>query len=195
MIGPIRPIREFAMPTILSHPAVPIALAAVAGRKHVSPALLAAGIVASMLPDIDVVGHGYHHSHGFHNALLGHRGLTHSLFMAAVVALVAAGCFRKRSRLTAFIFIFLSTASHGLLDAATNGGSGIAFFSPLFDGRFRLPWRPIEVSSLGFHGMNERLIRVLVSEFRWIWLPALALGAIASALRFARRALGPPRPQ
>jgi len=33
-----------------------------------------------------------------------------------------------------FAYLFLATASHGVLDAMTNGGLGVAFFSP-FDNR------------------------------------------------------------
>ncbi len=178
------------MPTILTHPAVPLALAAMAGRKHVTPALLATGMAAAILPDLDVLGHGFFHSHGIHGGLFGHRGLTHSLLFAALWGGIGALCFRRRRR-TAFAFIFLSMASHGLLDAATNGGSGVAFFSPFYEGRFRWPWHPIEVSALGFHGINDRLITVLGSEFRWIWLPCIGLGALGALARRAGRAAAP----
>src|SRR6267378_8050335 len=43
-------------------------------------------------------------------------------------------------------FFFLATASHGLLDAMTNGGLGVAFFAPFCDTRYFLPWQPIVVS-------------------------------------------------
>lgn len=171
------------MPTILSHPAVPLALAAIAGRKHITPALLAAGIVASMLPDADVLGHGI-----YRHGILGHRGLSHSLLFAVVWAGLGAICFRKRRR-TAFIFIFLAMASHGMLDAATDGGSGIAFFSPIYNHRYFWPWTPIEVSSLGFRRVfTERFITVLGSEFRWIWAPCICLGAVGLVARRIRSA-------
>ena len=41
-----------------------------------------------------------------------------------------------------FAYLFLATASHGVLDAMTNGGLGIAFFSPINNRRF------------SFHGAN-----------------------------------------
>jgi inner membrane protein len=44
------------------------------------------------------------------------------------------------------IFFFLLTASHGILDAFTNGGLVIALFSPFSNERYFFPWTPIEVS-------------------------------------------------
>ena len=35
-----------------------------------------------------------------------------------------------------WMYFFLSTVLHGLLDALTNGGDGIAFFSPFSNERF-----------------------------------------------------------
>jgi hypothetical protein len=35
--------------------------------------------------------------------------------------------------------LFLATAGHGLLDAMTNGGLGLAFFSPFDNHRYFLP--------------------------------------------------------
>jgi inner membrane protein len=43
------------VPTILTHPAVPLAMAFGLGREVVSRRLLGAGVVASVLPDLDVV--------------------------------------------------------------------------------------------------------------------------------------------
>jgi hypothetical protein len=42
------------MPTIVTHPAVPLALGLGLGTQVVSPRLLAASAVASILPDADV---------------------------------------------------------------------------------------------------------------------------------------------
>jgi inner membrane protein len=43
------------MPTLLTHPVVPVALGVALGTRWVSPRLLAAGAVAALLPDADVV--------------------------------------------------------------------------------------------------------------------------------------------
>src|SRR3954466_11316239 len=82
------------MPTILSHAAVPLALRLGLGGKAVPARLLACGAIASMLPDLDVVGMrlGVAYASDF-----GHRGFTHSLLFAAVLALGGA-CFYRRLR-------------------------------------------------------------------------------------------------
>src|SRR5258706_8976673 len=67
------------MPTLLSHPAVPLALGLAIGASRVSPRLLCAGVVASVIPDLDVVGFNFGISY---SDILGHRGLTHSLGFA-----------------------------------------------------------------------------------------------------------------
>src|SRR5215831_7502105 len=53
-------------------------------------------------------------------------------------------------RFALFAYLFLATASHGVLDAMTNGGLGVAFFSPFDTTRYFLPWRPIRVSPSRF---------------------------------------------
>ncbi|HUE82443.1 MAG TPA: metal-dependent hydrolase, partial [Pyrinomonadaceae bacterium] len=69
-------------------------------------------------------------------------------------------------------YFTLVTASHGVLDALTDGGPGVAFFAPFDNTRYFFPWRPIEVSTLrveAFLGARGRA--VLVSEIKWLWLP------------------------
>jgi len=43
------------VPTLITHPAVPLALGLVLGREAIPARLLLAGVVASVLPDLDVV--------------------------------------------------------------------------------------------------------------------------------------------
>jgi inner membrane protein len=76
---------------------------------------------------------------------------------------------------------------HGLLDAMTNGGKGVAFFSPFDMTRCFLPWRPILVSPIGVtRFFSPRGLAVLQGEFFWIWLPAVSLACCAYALRRVR---------
>jgi inner membrane protein len=75
------------------------------------------------------------------------------------------------------------TASHGLLDALTDGGLGVAFFAPFDAGRYFLPWTPIRVSPIGLGFFSARGAEVLASEVVWVWLPALALVAAVWAGR------------
>ena len=88
------------------------------------------------------------------------------------------------SRAIAFLLIFLSAASHGLLDAMTTGGLGVAFFSPFSNERYFLPWRVILVSPIGVSAFfSGRGLRVLQSELLWIWIPCAALAGLAMAAR------------
>lgn len=69
-------------------------------------------------------------------------------------------------------YLFVATASHDCLDAMTDGGLGVAFFSPFDDWRYFLPWRPIHVSPIGVARLfSQRGLTVLQSELLWIWLP------------------------
>jgi hypothetical protein len=45
-------------------------------------------------------------------------------------------------RLRIRFFLFLATASHGILDAFTDGGRGIAFFAPFGTERYFFPHHP-----------------------------------------------------
>lgn len=170
------------MPSIMSHAAVPIALAVGLGKSRVPPALLVAGIAVSMLPDADVVmfrfGATYDDSWS-------HRGFSHSLAVAALVGLLAAAALRRLAMppLRTFLFVTLSMASHGLLDMFTNGGHGVAYLWPFSDARLFAPERPIQVSPLDFSRFAKRAARVLESELIWIWLPA-AFAAVALRTAF-----------
>ena len=116
----------------------------------------------------------------------GHRGFTHSLFFATIVALLCIP-FAKRfgvSPLLTFAFVFASISSHGFLDALTTGGLGVAFFGPFSNERFFLPWRVIPVSPIGLVPfLSSRGLEVLKSELLWIWAPCTAIAALGVAVR------------
>lgn len=138
-------------------------------------------VLCSILPDVDVLGFRF----GIHYGdLWGHRGMTHSLLFAGVVAMVMAFRFKYPApeRWTLGVLFFLITASHGLLDAMTNGGLGVALFSPFDRTRYFLPWTPVQVSPIGAGGFfSGRGIEVIWSEIVWLWGPLLALGALLYA--------------
>jgi inner membrane protein len=177
------------MPSVLSHPAVPLALAAAAGRRAVPARLAVFGCAASVLPDADALGYW---AGVPYDAPLGHRGFTHSFCFAGLTALAAAACARRLGvpRRTAFLVVFLAASSHGVLDAMTTGGMGVAFFSPFSNARHFLPWRVIAVSPIGVgRFFSERGARILASELAWIWAPCAALAAAGIlARRLARGA-------
>ena len=171
------------MASVLSHPAVPLAIAAAAGRARVPRRLALVACAASVLPDVDALGYW---AGVPYDAPLGHRGFTHSLFFAGALALVGAACARRLgvSRRSAFGVVFLAAASHGLLDAMTTGGMGVAFFSPFSNARYFLPWRVIAVSPIGIgRFFSPRGLAIIRSELTWIWAPCAAVAALGLALR------------
>lgn len=172
------------MPTILSHAAVPLALGLGLGARIVPPRLLVAGVLAAMLPDLDVIAFRLHIAYADD---FGHRGISHSLLLALLLGLLAltAAPLLGSSRGRAFSFISLAAASHGLLDMFTNGGLGVAFWWPWSAERLFSPWQVIEVSPLTWQRLlSPRGLAVLLSELRWVWLPALG---VACALLLGRK--------
>lgn len=164
-----------------------VSLGAASASRRLVVRLLVVGVVCSVLPDVDVLGFGF----GIpYPALLGHRGLSHSLLFALLTALVATPLFFgepawRPLRPRIFGYLFAITASHGLLDALTNGGLGVAFFSPFDPTRYFLPVRPVEVSPIGVGAFfTARSLQVLASELVFIALPwsALCVG-VWTALR------------
>ncbi|HEY6251835.1 MAG TPA: metal-dependent hydrolase [Candidatus Angelobacter sp.] len=146
-------------------------------------------VLCSILPDIDVIGFPLGVRYG---DLWGHRGMTHSLLFAAVIAVIMAFRFpaAQKQRWKLMLLLFVITASHGVLDAMTNGGLGVAFFSPFDTHRYFFPWTPIQVSPIGASGFfSARGIDVLWSEIVWIWGPAIVLGAAIWAIQQRSKAL------
>jgi inner membrane protein len=171
------------MPTLLTHPAVPLALGLGLGARTVSRRLLLAGIALSILPDLDVLAFQFAIPYG---AGLGHRGFSHSLLFAASMTLAGAFWLRRHQErfVPAVLFLFIAAASHGVLDAFTNGGYGIAFLWPFSLERYFAPLQVIEVSPLSAgRFFSARGATVLVSEFLWVWLPCIGLAALLSAYR------------
>jgi inner membrane protein len=172
------------VPTVFTHPAVPLAIGLGLSTRVVPPPLLFAGIAASILPDLDVVAFRFGIAY---SEAAGHRGFSHSIAFAALLGLLALACSRRlgASRVVCFWFVFVAAVSHGLLDMFTNGGLGVALFWPTSSERFFFPVHPIEVSPLSLRRvLSESGVRVFESEALWVWLPSLLLG---TGLRFARR--------
>lgn len=172
------------MCSVLTHPAVPIALVTVLPQDVLSPTLVLAGTACSVIPDLDVIGFkfGITSQH-----MLGHRGLTHSIvFAAALGAILTYTLFRHNHPGTwvIFLFLFCSTLSHPLLDMLTNGGRGVALFAPFSNTRYFFPWRPIEVSPISVRRFfSPRGAQIVRSELRWVWLPAAAVYILGMIIR------------
>lgn len=174
------------MPTIMTHAVVPLAIGLALGRPTISRRLLLAGCIAAIAPDFDVLAFklGIAYAESF-----GHRGASHSLMFAvllgALACMVASAL--HTSRRLAFAFVAMAAASHPLLDMFTNGGLGVALFWPWSEQRLFAPWQVIEVSPIGLRRfLTERGLAVVLSELRWVWLPALVAGVALWRIRLAR---------
>jgi inner membrane protein len=166
------------VPSIISHAVASVAITSCFYGGSVPTRVWVAGAVCSMVPDLDVIGFRLGVGYG---DFWGHRGFSHSLLFAALLAgvgllLLFPNGASGMSRGYLFAYLFLATASHGFLDALTNGGLGVAFFSPLDNTRYFLPWTPIRVSPIGISTFfSARGLAVLRSELLWIWLPTVIL--------------------
>ena len=185
------------MPTILTHAVAAGTLAQAARSPRLPSWTVPVAAVCAMLPDADVVAFRFGVPY---DSLLGHRGLTHSIAAAALLATAIVVARRRdlalRDRTALWAILALATLSHGLLDALTDGGRGVALLAPFESERFFFPWRPIAVSPIGGSfftartpGGSHRWVGVLASEILWIWVPALLIRALAGWRR--RATIGP----
>jgi inner membrane protein len=168
------------MPTALTHAVAGLGVGALLAPPTVGWPYHLFTLGLGVLPDLDVLAFSFGVPY---RAPLGHRGLFHSLFVAALVSLLVA--------LAAALLLpvpwwalgpgfFAALASHTLLDALTDGGLGVALFWPLSRRRYFFPWRPIRVSPIGLAALSRWGLWALASEVLWIWLPL----ALAVTLRF-----------
>lgn len=175
------------MTTLVTHPLLPYTIGKLAGMPG---RVIACGMVLSLLPDADVLVEAVipdlPHA-------LAHRGATHSIAFALLMALVAMRI--AMPQLTRFsrqwwgIWLYLSVcgASHGMLDALTHFGDGVAFFWPLDDARYLFSFQPMQASPFLGDFFSVWGLRVLMAEAQWIWLPCFALLLISNAVRRVRR--------
>jgi inner membrane protein len=140
--------------------------------------------ILAVVPDADVLGVRLGVSDG---GLWGHRGGSHSFFMAAILGLAVAGTARRlgwpvvRTALAAT----LAVASHGVLDACGEGGRGIPLLWPLSDVRFMSPWRWLPDAPRGMKMLSRPGLLDLAVEFV-VFFPLTA---------FAMWPTRPPRPR
>ena len=97
-----------------------MAAAVALGSGIIPRRLLEFGVLCSILPDIDVLAFIF----GIpYEAVMGHRGFTHSLLFAVLLAVgFRYGSLVGRERpWTTLFFLFGATISHGFLDALKKG--------------------------------------------------------------------------
>lgn len=183
------------MPSIFAHALAGAALATAFSPPQVSRRLWIAGALCAALPDMDALGRPFGNVR-YEGAFGGHRGLTHSLIFAVVVgAVVVWAFFRDRRwdgvRIRLSASLFLATASHGLLDALSTIGDGVAFFAPFSFTHYAFTWQPI--GDIGPRGGWVRLPAIIGNELLWVGLPSLLVVAIALIVR--RHSRDQPRSQ
>jgi inner membrane protein len=145
----------------------------------------------AILPDADAIGFLLGVPY---NSTFGHRGFTHSILFALIIGLLVTELFFgdavrfSRQWWLLVLFFFVSTVSHPLLDMLTNGGLGVALFSPFSNERYFFPWHPIQVSPIGVAPFfSTRGMRVILSEMLWVWLPGgVAVGIVEVWRRVVR---------
>ena len=143
--------------------------------------LLFLAILSSIIPDLDVIafsmGIPYEHP-------LGHRGFSHSILFALLWSGLLTLLMGRARKFVVFTVLFLSTISHGILDALTTGGRGVGFLIPLDNERYFFPLRVIKVSPIGIEEFfSEWGMRVILSELKYIALPCLIILMVNSLLR------------
>ena len=144
-------------------------------------------MLCAVLPDADILSFAFGVPYG---SMFGHRGITHSLAFALVLAFAVVFLFFRDApnRKALVLFFFLATASHGALDAMTDGGLGVAFFAPFSGERYFFPFRPIVVSPIGIGSFfSDWGLAVIKSELLWVWLPASFVVALVLILRLWAR--------
>ena len=175
------------MATVFAHSLVGAALAPLAPRQIPRAPLLLALITLPALPDLDVIAFSF----GIPYAdPLGHRGFTHSLAFGFLMGYAVALLFARWCRVFSWPWLGLGllfcvvSVSHGLLDALTDAGHGVAFFWPIDNDRYFFPFRPLATSPIGIpQFFNGEAWAILANEIRWIGLPSCALWILLSRLR------------
>ncbi|WP_430412606.1 metal-dependent hydrolase [Kordia sp.] len=136
-------------------------------------------ICCAIIPDADVImfSFGYPYEHP-----LGHRGFSHSILFAFLLAFVVRAIFYRKVKyfsktgIMLFFIFLIATLSHSFLDACTNGGRGVGFFIPFENTRYFFSWRPILVSPLGAGNFFSKWgWQVVQNELFYIGIPAVSL--------------------
>lgn len=175
------------MASVFTHAFVAVAMGKVyAGGGRAAARFWVLSAACAVLPDADVLGFAFGVKYG---DAFGHRGFTHSLLFAALVAFAVVALFfrgGRRRRAALFVYFFLVTVSHALLDMLTDGGLGVGLLSPFSDERYFFPFRPVEVSPIGVgRFFSEWGLRVIKSELLWVWLPSALVVLLVLTLRRA----------
>lgn len=172
-----------------------LALPAIESRaiRSVVPAWtipVSSGLLA-VAPDFDIVLHVFRVPYG---SFFGHRGFFHSPFFLIVAAGLLAAVAARRHSWRAAVWLGLLWAgcamTHPMLDALTDGGSGVMLLFPFSANRLFFPWRPIHVSPLEIVRFYGRAGYILRSELPFSLGAVEIGGTVFCIVRAARRMTG-----
>ncbi|MDR3428416.1 metal-dependent hydrolase [Silvimonas sp.] len=159
------------MTTIVTHALVAATIVRTLPAHWRSRSLYLLAMSGSMAPDLDTLGFRFGVAYG---SDFGHRGATHSIVFAIALGLLLALWQRQRHGpplLRWWTILTLTTVTHLLLDAVTDGGLGVAALWPFSSTRFFFPVHPVVVSPIGAHFFSHRGVATLWSELAWVGLP------------------------
>lgn len=171
------------MPSLLGHAVAGLALNATLAGDRPPRRTWGLAVACALAPDLDWFTAFLHLP--MRHALT-HRGATHSLLAAGLIASLAMllGLRPHWRRPRIWLCMFAAAFSHGLLDACTLGGVGVAAFHPFSPARYVCLWQPIRVSPIPMSaGLMARFLAALWTEAVWIGLPALFLTTASRAAR------------
>ncbi len=180
------------MASLFAHAAIPLVTKrAFDWPKGFGRRLAIAATLCAVWPDVDLASLAWEVRP---TDLLGHRGLTHSIPIAALVsAVVALVWFRalgigSRAWRRVLAFLFGAAASHGLLDAMTTGDAGVALFAPFENGRHMLPLELLPSCPVG---LDEYLgawgFLTLANEILYVVVPLGLLVTFSNEPELRRR--------
>jgi len=173
------------MPSLLGHAVAGLAITTAFHRDRLPRRTWALAAFCAVAPDLDwfVSLLPLHRGH-----VLNHRGVSHSLFAAVLLATVVffLAIRRDQRRGDLWLCLTVSALSHGLLDALTAGGVGVALFMPFSATRWACLWQPGHVAPLPLgRDHTYAFLASLWAEALWIGIPALGLAAYARLVRQA----------
>ncbi|MEN8126435.1 MAG: metal-dependent hydrolase [Planctomycetota bacterium] len=184
----VNPLHRDILPTVITHSFTGILGGSIVFGRGMPVRFWLLSVACTVLPDADVIAFSFGIPYGH---FFGHRGFFHSPFFAICCSFVLLCVFMRGVK--SFLkqwwiywgYFSLLMASHGILDAFTNGGLGIALLSPFSNTRYFFPWTPIEVSAIGGLSVlfTQRFMVVLWSEIYLIWIPLLIIFLLKAVIK------------
>lgn len=175
------------MASAFAHAAVALTRGAARVPKELDRRLLVATIACATWQDLDYISVAFEVRP---HEVLGHRGATHSIFVAIAIAAILAFAFFRRQFLRVFAFLAAAGASHGILDAMTAGDLGVAFFWPVTPARFHFPFALVASCPVG---VNEWLgpwgLLTIVNEGLYVIIPIALVVSLVTRRDRRRRVL------